>query len=236
MISDEHRKSAKEALKSYSSWYGLLGAIVTVVSVCNFLFTLLHFPISLTLATLLSTYRFIVHGAFDWLMFLTPWRLLPATKDLIFLYGVIGGAFMRARMTDVRVADLDPESSVWRSIQFIMKREGYFSTDYSGRKELVKLSLRSLYRFSPAWVRRAMDCLLWPRVAKQYWALPRVYQNDYLGTFPAFQVGYTPSHNKFFIYDRRYVFAAQLLIIFSAVAAILVVNGFLSIPVPVPGK
>lgn len=236
MLSDEHRKSAKEAIKSYATWYGLLGAIVTTVSVCNFLYTLLHFPISLTLATLLSTYRFIVHGMLDWLMFLTPWRLLPVTKDVIFLYCMIGGAFMRARMTDVRVASVDPSSSVWRTIQFIMKGKGHFSPDYPGQKELVVLSPRTLYRYSPVLVRRAMDFLLWPRVAKQYWALPRVYQNDYLGTFPAFPVGYTPSHNKFFIYDRRYVFAVQLLIILGAVVAALVVNGFLTIPVPAPTK
>lgn len=75
-----------------------------------------------------------------------------------------------------------------------------------------------------------MDFLLWPRVARQFWKNPRVFYNDYLGTFPSFPVGYSLGQHKIFIYDRRHRFYIQVGAVLAIVFATIVINGFLTMP------
>ncbi|MBK3842912.1 hypothetical protein [Paraburkholderia aspalathi] len=225
MLTAETKKSLLHALSSIKSWAAVLGILASSVALCNFLSTLLSVHLSAALATLLTTYKLLVHGAIDWILFPLGIKLPQWIKDAIFIYCIVGGAFMRARMREDVYADPPKDASLLKSLKIVSKRVIVIN---GGIPMTGRMSV--FYQVSPKWVRRVMDAVLWPRVARQYFARPMVHQNDYLGTFPSFPAGYKPGSYKVFLYDRRHVFYFQLAAAFAAVIFILVVNGFLSVP------
>lgn len=226
MATEETRKSIQHALQSLASWASVLGIVVSAVAICNFIFSLATLPITATLSALLDTYRLIVHGLINWLLWPFGWKLPPWLTDVLFLYGVLGGAFMRARMREQVYPTVPAKASLLRSLKIVCQRRVKLPDGSIplGRRATI------FYQESPQWVRRAMDAILWPRVARLYYSWPRVFRNDYLGTYPSFKVGYQPPKYKEFMYDRRHVFYMQLIAAIAATMFILVINGLLSIP------
>lgn len=216
-----------------ASLYNVLGIAVAALACLNFISAIIHFPMTDILRQMLATYQAIVHGGIDWLTYLLQFRLPGPLKDFLFIYGVIGGGFMRARMIDEGCkggADRPKTLAVlarvllWphRTMGLIrISGEPGVSTD----RRLV-----AIYQNAPSWLRRAMDFLLWPRVARQFWKNPRVYKNEYLGTYPSFSANYRPGSHKVFLYDRRHRFYLQVGAVFGVVVFVIVVNGFLTLP------
>jgi len=217
-----------------SSLYAVTGIVVAAVASLNFLAALVQLPLAAIVRQLLVTYSAIVHGALDWLLFPIGLRLPGPVIDMLFLYTLIGGCFARARAGEIvhRGGTSRPKSApvLLRLLIWPERSHGLIVVPGEPGLSVNPSRIAAVYRHAPGWLRRTLDLVLWPRVARQYWARPRVYQNDHMGTFPSFEVGYTPSSNKFFIYDRRYIFMAQVAGVLAVVAAILVVNGFLVVP------
>lgn len=216
-----------------ASFYNVLGIAVAALACLNFISAMIHFPLNEILKQVLATYQAIVHGAIDWLTYMLQFRLPGPLKDFLFIYGMIGGGFMRARMIDEGCkgsADHPKSLAVLGRILLwphrtlgLIRVPG--ETGVSTERRLV-----AIYQNAPSWLRRAMDFLLWPRVALQFWRNPRVYKNEHLGTYSSFPANYTPGGRKVFVYDRRHRFYLQVGAMFTVVVLVIVVNGFLTLP------
>lgn len=205
-----------------NSWYAVFGAIVAGIAFANFVFSLLNINLSLVISTLLGTYKAIVHGGIDWVLSAFSWRLPDWAKDVIFLYGLAGGAFVRARAGEGIYPN--DATSVRKALRALL-----FRRDEDGGVSLASPMTR-MYQKSPKWLKAALDFTLWPRVAKQYFLRPMVYLNEYLGTYPTFSASYKPGSHKIFIYDRRKIFIAHAVIILLVFSFIVIINAFLVIP------
>lgn len=229
---DDFRTSINHALTSMRGAFAILGLIVTTVAVLNFLYAIFAFPVSPVLRQLLDTYRAIVHGAFDWITWLFGFRIPGPLKDGLFLYGLAGGAFMRARVAEGIYDPVSPPArlpAIVRVLVWPKRSHGGIVVPGEGGISM-KSRVGVAYSIAPTWLRRAFDFLLWPRVAIQYWSQPMVYFHEYGGTYQTFAAGYRPGGWKTFLHDRRIVFAVHAGVILLAVVAILVVNGFLAPP------
>ncbi|CAH0356658.1 MAG: hypothetical protein WA085_05015 [Sphingobium sp.] len=230
---DEFWRSLNEVWRSMSGIYNILGIVVAVVACLNFVNSLGHLHLSTILSSLLATYRAIVHGAINWVTLPFRIRLPGYVDDLLFLYVLIGGSFMRARASEIVYrGDWDPKS-MWVIARILIWPERWNGCIKIPGESAIPLNSSRVsvaYSRSPAWFRRVLDMLLWPRVARQYWRRPRVFRNEYLGTFPSFEVGYQPGQQKIFIYDRRYMFAAQISAVLAASLFVVLINAFLLPP------
>lgn len=221
--------------------YAVLSIVVTIVAVLNFLHALFAFPLLPILRQLLDTYRAIVHGAFNWIVWPFGLRIPGPLADTLFLYGLAGGAFMRARIAE-GIYDPVAHPAKLRSIMrvlvwpnrshggIVVPGEGGIST---------KPRIGVAYSIAPKWLRRVFDFLLWPRVAVQYWKRPMVHFHEYGATYQTFAANYRPGGRKPFLYDRRIILAIHISMILLAVLFILIVNGFLAPPIsllPPPGS
>jgi hypothetical protein len=229
-IRSDFQRSLLQAKHSISNWYGMLGIIVASVAIVNFLHALSQFPIGAILRQLLDTYRAVVHGAIDWVTWPINLRVPATFKDLFFLYSVVGGACMRARMSENIYPDHDnvqPLSAIARVILRPRRLQGLVVTPGE-----IGLSTNNrmvvAYRIAPPWLRRAFDFLLWPRVVLQYWRSPMVYFAHYTATYQTFKAGYIPGPQKDFLYDRRLVLAFQVGAVVLTVFLVLIINGFLT--------
>src|SRR5688500_4053752 len=89
--------SIRIAVNAFSTWYGVIGFIVTVISLINLIvgiFTLGPLPV---LDEILKTYRSIIHTPIDWFLFWLPFKLPAAFKDIIILWMITGGAIAKAK-------------------------------------------------------------------------------------------------------------------------------------------
>jgi hypothetical protein len=212
--------------------YAILGIVVTVVAILNFLHAIIAFPLLPVLRQLLDTYRAIVHGAFNWVVWPFGLRIPGPLADALFLYGLAGGAFMRARIAEGIYDPVSPPaklSSILRVLVWPQRSHGGIVAP-GERSISTKGRIGVAYSIAPKWLRRIFDFLLWPRVGIQYWKRPMVHFHEYNGTHQTFAANYRPGGRKPFMHDRRVVFAAHMILILLAVVLILVVNGFLAPP------
>jgi hypothetical protein len=215
-------QSIRQGFSSFNHWYGWLGVLVASVATANFVFSLTNLPLSASIISIISTYKAIVHAAFDWITLPFQFRIAGWAKDMIFLYCLIGGAFVRARLSERIYSEHNQSvrNALWVLFSFPLKNvDGSFP---------LNTRFATVWQHSPQWMRSLLDFLLWPRVAIQYCRKPMVHENDYLGTYPTFPAGYQTS--KPFLYDRRVVFAIQLLAVMLGLFAIVVTNAFLTLP------
>lgn len=212
--------------------YTILGMLVTIVAVLNFLHAIHAFPLIPIQRQLLETYEAIVHGAFNWITWPLGFRIPSPIKDVLFIYGLAGGAFMRTRMAEGiygPVSHAARLSSIARVLIWPMRSHGgIVVTGELGVSTKSRIGVA--YSVAPEWLRRAFDFLLWPRVASQYWQEPMVYFHEYGGTYQTFAADYRPGGLKIFLHDRRLVFAVHAGMVLLSVFAILIINGFLAPP------
>lgn len=226
MFSSETKKSLKHALRSAVTLVSLLGTVGTTIALLNFLTSLLTLSLSASFEAMLSAYKLLIHGAIDWLLFFVGVKLPLWAKDMIFIYLIIGGAFMRSRMRETVKAVPPKNASLLKSLRIVcapvvQRSDGTISS--LGR-------MIDFYQESPFWVRRIMDILLWPRIAKRYFAKPRVFFNPNSGTHPAFSMHSDPGPYLVFVYDRRHIFYMQLFAAIAATLFALVIGGFSELP------
>lgn len=219
-------KSIRQGLSSLNHWYGWLGVLVASVATANFIFSLTNLPISASIGALFSTYKAIVHVAFDWITLPFRFRIPGVVKDLLFLYGIVGGAFVRARLAENIYTKRN--QSLRNAIRVLLS---FPLRDIDGGYPL-NSRFAVFWQHSPNWLRCLLDFALWPRVAIQYWNRPMVHVNEYLGTYPTFPAGYKT--HKPLLYDRRIVFTIQLAAVLLGLFAILVTNAFLTLPQSTP--
>jgi hypothetical protein len=222
----QFNKSVSEGIKSYKSAYVFFGNLVATVALTNFIFSIFNIDNSVLLKTILTTYRYIVHGSIDWVLFPFHLKLSEPIKDLIFFYALLGGISMRSRIAEDIYSDNEDASFKNSLMAFFFEREprAGSSSFYSGRFYLG-------YYYAPKWLRHIYDFILWPRVMRQYFSKPHVYHNEYMGVYRTFKSDYKPSHpTKVFQFDRRILFLTQLLMISLCFFLILVLNGFLTSP------
>lgn len=221
-------RSLRQAGKSILSWQSLLGIIAAAVSILNFIHELLQFPLTIVVGHLLAAYEKVIHGAIDWLTLPLHLDIPGPIKDGLFLYCVIGGAFMRARIAEGIYLDqgrIKPLCTILRIVVWPKRSLGCIVVP--GERGLSTGGrIKVAYQVSPLWLRRVFDFALWPRVAIQYWMGPMVYFHEYGGTFQSFAPGYTPGPHKEFLYDRRLIFALQIGAVAAAVFCFFVLNGF----------
>ena len=226
------KPSFERAIHSMRGTYAILGIVVTAVAILNFLHALIAFPLLPILSQLLDTYRAIVHGAFNWMAWPFGLRIPGPLADALFLYGVAGGAFMRARIAEGIYNPVSPPAKLTSIVRVLLWPErSRGGIVIPGERTIsMKSRIGAAYSIAPTWLRRSLDFLLWPRVAVQYWKSPMVHFHEYGGTYQTFAANYRPGGQKPFMHDRRVVFAIHITAILLAVALILVVNGFLAPP------
>ncbi|WP_150129666.1 hypothetical protein [Bosea sp. RAC05] len=223
-MNDNHRALFAHVPKAMNTWYSWLGVLVAGIAITNFMFSVTQLPLSTVVATLLKTYQAIVHGSIDWALYLFGWKLPGWIKDLIFIYFIIGGAFMRARQAEGIYSTHDTS--------FLYAFKGLYSRhNRDGSTSIQGAGLSVMYQRSPIWLKRAMDLLLWPRVARQYIKIPMVYFHEYSGTYQTFKANYTPGPRKVFLHDRRKLFFVHLFSAALVMIFIVIINGFLTIPI-----
>lgn len=94
------RLGFSEARLTMASSYNIFGIMVASLACLNFLNSLVHLPLITVAEQFLATYRAIVHGLLDWVTVPFHLQIPDPVKDAIFIYGIVGGGFMRARMAD----------------------------------------------------------------------------------------------------------------------------------------
>ena len=225
MINSRIKKSIRESIKTHKSALVLFNAIIAIVACFNFITTLISLDVYFLFDQLLKTYRAIVHQPLDWIYAFFELDIPWFFNDILFFYLLIGGGFIRARKSEGSIYDTLENSSLLNAFKaFILKKS------QDGHSYLHKRSrLQWMYMFSPMWLKRTLDFILWPRVLDQYWRLPKVYENLYNGSIQRFSTSYEPGGGKVFLYDRRVYFLTHLFVIVLGVSIILVLNGFLII-------
>lgn len=218
------RKSLLEGLKSLRDWYAIFGQIAAVVAVTNFVFSAFNLEAIFVLKAILNSYRDIVHGAISWLLYPFRLRIPWFANDFLFIYTLIGGSFMRSRASEGIYPD-NGDAIFWSAVSALLfkKELGPGTSLNTGRLYLT-------YKYSPDWLRRTMDFVLWPRVARQYFNQPCVYRNEHTTSIQTFAADYTPGGRKTFLFDRRFVFLVQVVCITAGVLAIVIINGFSASP------
>lgn len=221
---DQFRKSLSEGYLSLKSWFAIFGLFAAIVSASNFVISVFNIGTHEFFEIVLNTYRGIFHGVINLILFPLKIKLPPYAKDLVVIYFLIGGSFLRARRAEGSIyLDGDNCSVKNAFLALLFGREpGNTKSLYSGRGYL-------MYQYSPTWMRQTLDVLIWQRVLIQYWNRPRVFRNEYNGSIQSFSATYTPGGIKTFLYDRRVIFLVQALAVILGVIGVIVVNGFLGL-------
>ncbi|EIV8661272.1 hypothetical protein [Vibrio parahaemolyticus] len=217
------KKSINEARRTFNDGYSVVGIMVTVLSCTNFMFSLFNLERSDVLEVVLMTYESIVFGLIDWLTFpfnvTFPWYI----KNIIFLYCIMGGAYLRTSNIENQGWEAKEGTIKSAVLAFLFKKTpGPGTPVFTGRIYLT-------YLYSPRWLRMVMDYTLWPRYFRLEMAKPCVYISDFSGK-SSFKAGYTPGSHKVFQFDRRVVFLLQLSVVLLSTFMVIIVNGFLVMP------
>ena len=100
MRSNYLSNSLAAAYLSLKSWFSFFGVLVAVVAVTNFIFSLFQLNVSEIIGLVLDAYKAIIHGLFDWMTWVFGFQLTWYVKDALFLYGLVGGSFLRSRASE----------------------------------------------------------------------------------------------------------------------------------------
>lgn len=212
-------KSIRAGFRSMSSPFGVLGTVLAAISTTNLVFTLFSIPVALHIQPVYASYIAYVHGLISHLVHWAGWTPPSWGKDLIVIYFLIGGFFMRSRGAE-GIYDSKKSNSILAALRLVLQRRIVFPNGAipAGSRMTV------LYQESPGRAKRVLDTVLWPRVAMQYFDMPCVYFHEYSGTYQTFEADYTPGPRKEYLYDRRMVLAVQLLIVSCAVMVLCITN------------
>lgn len=213
-ITPETWQSILAGVRALRQWYNLFGVLAASVAISNFLFALLNLAPAVIIRELFFAYVFVFHGVIDLALFPFGLSLPGWTKDLLFLYAVLGGSFMRARASEGIYSD----GSLKRAWYTLRTGKSAAGGLFLGSR------LSSVWKESPRWLQRVLDFVLWPRVARQYFQQPMVYLHHYHGTHQTFAAGYKPGGWKTFLDDRRLVFLVQFCAVIIAVVALSVTS------------
>jgi hypothetical protein len=217
---NEFRQSVREGLRALKDWYAAFGTAVAILALTNFVFSLFRVDLALSVQALLSTYKAIVHGTFDWLTYVFGFRLPWWAKDIAFLYILVGGGVARS----------ERESPLFQEMPSNWKRawSNLFGSEGIGNSAYQRWT--DFLLFVPRPIRIFDRLFLWPRRLRTWFRRPRVHWDDYHGTNDYWFYPVGTKTSKPFVYDRRVSFAVHLAAVLFGFFAVVVVNAFLTVP------
>lgn len=251
-----HRVAA-DLRQAFNSWYGWLGVLVAILAATNFVFSVYSLKLSVVIATLVATYVAIFHGVIDWICKVFGVSIPKIAKDILVLYSIFAGSTIRTMMQTDRfrhsrlklasalMATMRSAREQWLAIPFrrsaiyvlsiwdpwwAWRERPYFWEASIHWKE----SWRPLQPFSiahataPWWLARFIESIIWPLFVLHLFRFPLVYHDSTKSIyFEAKRNWLTMSP---LAYDRVVVFTIQVSCIVFGTTAVVIVNGFLTVP------
>ena len=221
-------QSLRTAARSIAAWYSILGVVVTSISLANFTFSLFAVTPAGIIEHLLETYRLIVHATLNLLASFINVSVPGWAADLLFIYAILGSTTVRTQISAYGGYSSGSVRGLCHVLWHGKPADSYYGTYQAVRGRPVRNLIIACQEFGPVWLAAAVDFLVWPRRVRLWFRRPIARENDYnfrTQYFTAAQVS-----TKDFLFDRRWIYAAQLFAVFVAFTAILVVNAFLSLP------
>ena len=162
---DKVRISVTHGLQALGRWYGVIGFVAALSALINLLVALFTLDLAAFLAPFITVYRAIAHPVIDTLTFWLPFRLPLFVKDIIVLYGIIGGSVARTNESfrDVRKGTL---KHAW--ISLLAKPNPPGRNLYDPKE----WALIRFYRAGPSWLRIVLDIIFWPITIGEVFAAP----------------------------------------------------------------
>lgn len=219
------RVSIIQGLQALGKWYGIIGFLAAASASINLITSLLALDIATFLAPFITVYRSIAHPLIDVLTVWLPFELPLYVKDLVVLYGIIGGSVARAyeEYRQVRRGGL---KEAWISLLGKPSPPGRNLYD---PKEWPPVRF---YRASPKWLRMLFDVVLWPITIVEAFKKPiasmgRTSSGTWYSTAKTWEEA---EHNKreghISTFDLRINFATQLLVLLFIVAVVVGLNAY----------
>lgn len=162
---DKVRISVTHGLQALGKWYGVIGFIAALSALINLLVALFTLDMASFLAPFITVYRAIAHPLVDVLTAWLPFRIPLYVKDLIVLYGIMGGSVARTNESFRRVRK-GSLSEAWGSMLGRPNPPGKSPWDPKTSPP------RRFYDASPQWLRIVLDVLLWPLTFEAVFRVP----------------------------------------------------------------